>query len=156
MKEYFSKLYQYNAWANSRVLGALQQQKVDHERILTLMSHILSAQFIWLHRIQGLPVDQFPLWKKYELPELVRMGEEVGANWLKFIDANTTFNRQLTYRNYTGDPYVNNVEHIMMHLVNHCTYHRGQIALLLRQQGYEPVNTDFITYDRVVTGQLNV
>jgi uncharacterized damage-inducible protein DinB len=42
----------------------------------------------------------------------------------------------------------------MIHLVNHSTYHRAQIATLLRQGGLEPVNTDFITYDRVVTGQL--
>jgi len=45
------------------------------------------------------------------------------------------------------------VESIMMHLVNHCSYHRAQVALLLRQKGFEPLNTDFITYDRVVRGQ---
>ena len=42
----------------------------------------------------------------------------------------------------------------MIHLVNHSSYHRAQIALLLRQKGYEPINTDFITYDRVLRGQL--
>jgi uncharacterized damage-inducible protein DinB len=43
----------------------------------------------------------------------------------------------------------------MIHLVNHASYHRAQIALLMRQQGHEPINTDFITYDRVITGQWN-
>ena len=43
---------------------------------------------------------------------------------------------------------------IMIHLVNHSSYHRAQIAMLLRQNGFEPVNTDFITYDRVITGQM--
>jgi uncharacterized damage-inducible protein DinB len=42
----------------------------------------------------------------------------------------------------------------MIHLVNHSSYHRAQIAMLLRQKGFEPINTDFITYDRVITGQL--
>jgi uncharacterized damage-inducible protein DinB len=42
----------------------------------------------------------------------------------------------------------------MAHLVNHGTYHRGQVAVLLREKGYDPVNTDFITYDRVLRGQL--
>jgi uncharacterized damage-inducible protein DinB len=154
MKSYFLKLYQYNAWANKRVLGALEKQQVADEKILTLMSHVLSAQRIWLSRIKGLPVDQYPLWKQYDVPTLIKMGHDVGEEWLAFVQSNDDFNRPLVYHNYVGNPYTNNVEHIMMHLVNHCTYHRGQIALLMRQKGFEPINTDFITYDRVVTGQL--
>lgn len=154
MKEYFLKLYRYNAWANARVLGALTQQKVQHEKILTLMSHILSAQFLWLHRIKGLAPPKYELWKKYELVELVSMGNEVGKLWLCYLEENVNFDRELVYKNYMGLPFTNNVEHIMMHLVNHSTYHRGQIALLMRENKFEPVNTDFITYDRVITGQL--
>lgn len=154
MKAYFLKLYQYNAWANKRVLGSLEQQKVSDDKILTLMSHVVSAQFIWLGRIQNQSIEQYPLWKQYTLAELMTMAEEVGTKWLKFVEETDNFNRELTYRNYVGNPYVNNVEHIMMHLVNHSTYHRGQVALLMRQKGYEPINTDFITYDRVITGQL--
>ena len=82
------------------------------------------------------------------------MAEEISTLWLDFVTGQESFNRSLTYNNYVGDPYVNNVENIMIHLVNHSTYHRAQIALLLRQKGFEPVNTDFITYDRVITGQL--
>ena len=41
----------------------------------------------------------------------------------------------------------------MIHLVNHSTYHRAQIALVFRQIGLEAVNTDFITYDRVIRGE---
>ncbi|MFM8742635.1 MAG: DinB family protein [Cytophagales bacterium] len=41
----------------------------------------------------------------------------------------------------------------MIHLVNHGSYHRGQVAMLLRERGYEPFNTDLITYDRVLLGQ---
>jgi uncharacterized damage-inducible protein DinB len=81
------------------------------------------------------------------------MGQEVAALWLAFVEETENFDRELTYHNYTGDPYVNNVEMIMIHLVNHSSYHRAQIALLLRQKGFEPINTDFITYDRVITGQ---
>ena len=154
MKEYFLKLYQYNAWANRRVIGCLERQAVNDEKILSLFSHLLSAQFIWLNRIKGLPTTPFPLWKVYELHELKSMVDDSAKNWLTFIRETGSFDRILKYNNYTGDYYENNVEHIMMHLVNHGTYHRGQIALLLRQKGFEPVNTDFITYDRVQLGQL--
>jgi uncharacterized damage-inducible protein DinB len=153
MKHYFLKLYQYNAWANNRVLTALIRQQVQNEKILSIMGHIVAAQYLWLHRIKGLPPAEVKLWGEYDLQQLVKMAADSGRLWLEFIEATDDFNRELTYHNYTGDPYINNVEMIMIHLVNHSTYHRGQIALLLRQEKFEPINTDFITYDRVITGQ---
>ena len=154
MKEYFLKLYQYNAWANKKVVECMKRQQVSEDQPLLLMSHLLSALFIWLNRIKGLPTSPFPLWEQYKLSELETMAQDSSRNWLEFIEHNDNFNRELTYTNYVGDPYINNVEQIMIHLVNHSTYHRAQVALLLRQHGYEPVNTDFITYDRVIRGQL--
>jgi uncharacterized damage-inducible protein DinB len=153
MKHYFLKLYQYNVWATNRVLSALTRQQVKNEKILSIMGHIVAAQYLWLHRIKGLPPADVKLWGEYSLPQLVKMAEDSGRLWLEFIEGTENFNRELTYRNYTGDPYINNVEMIMIHLVNHSTYHRGQIALLLRQEKLEPINTDFITYDRVITDQ---
>jgi uncharacterized damage-inducible protein DinB len=153
MKHYFLKLYQYNAWANNRVLTALTRQQVQNDKILSIIGHIVAAQFLWLHRIKGLPPAEVKLWGEYDLLQLVKMAEDSGRLWLEFIEGTDDFNRELTYLNYTGDPYINNVEMIMIHLVNHSTYHRGQIALLLRQEKFEPINTDFITYDRIITGQ---
>lgn len=118
------------------------------------MGHIVAAQFLWLHRIKGLPAPDVKLWDTYQLGPLTEMAEKAGQLWLEFVESTDDFNREMTYRNYTGDPYTNNVEMVMIHLVNHSSYHRAQIALLLRQKGLEPVNTDFITYDRVITGQL--
>ena len=82
------------------------------------------------------------------------MVEEADERWSAFIQSNENFDRVLKYKNYVGDYFENNVQQIMIHLVNHGTYHRGQVAMLLRQKGYEPINTDFITYDRVMTKQL--
>jgi uncharacterized damage-inducible protein DinB len=154
MKSYFIKLYQYNAWANKKVLACLKAQQVDDDKMLTLMSHTLSALCIWLARIEDRSTEPFPLWKKYTIEELEKMAANIGESWLKFIDANESFDRELVYNNYVGLPYKNKVESIMIHLVNHSTYHRAQIAILLRQKNFEPINTDFITYDRVITGQL--
>ncbi len=153
MKKYFLKLYQYNQWANKRVIGVLNKQQVDNEKILTLMGHIVAAQFLWFHRINGMPPAKVKLWGEYKLDQLNEMVEKANQMWLEFIEREESFDRELTYKNYTGDPYVNNVESIMIHLVNHCSYHRAQIAMLLRQSGLEPINTDFITYDRVLRGQ---
>jgi uncharacterized damage-inducible protein DinB len=153
MKSYFLKMYQYNYWSNKRVLNKIKEQNVNDEKILTIMGHIVAAQFLWLHRIKGLPPAQVKLWGEYTLDQLFDMAENIGKQWLEFVESTDDFNRELSYNNYTGDPYINNVETIMIHLVNHSSYHRAQIAMLLRQKGFEPINTDFITYDRVIRGQ---
>lgn len=153
MKSYFLKLYQYNVWATKRVINCLEKQQVNDEKILSIMGHIVAAQFLWLHRIKGLPPAQVKLWGEYTLPKLITMAEEAGKLWLEFVESTEDFNRDLEYINYVGEPYISNVEMIMIHLVNHSSYHRAQIALLLRQKGFEPINTDFITYDRVLRGQ---
>ncbi|HYC84307.1 MAG TPA: DinB family protein [Chryseosolibacter sp.] len=154
MKKYFLKLYQYNAWATKRVIGTLVRQQVSDQKILSLLGHVVAAQFLWLHRIKGLPPADVKLWGEYTLDQLIPMSENIARQWLEFVESTDDFNRELTYKNYVGDPYTNNVEMIMIHLVNHSSYHRAQIAMLLRQKGFEPINTDFITYDRVITGQL--
>jgi uncharacterized damage-inducible protein DinB len=153
MKEYFLKLYEYNAWANKRVLDCLTRQSVSDEKIMSLMGHVVAAQYLWLHRIQGLPAPKVKLWGEYTLSQLVTMAEEIGGRWLEFVKTTDNFNRDLEYNNYVGDPYITNVEMIMIHLVNHSSYHRAQIAMQLRQKGFEPINTDFITYDRILRGQ---
>jgi uncharacterized damage-inducible protein DinB len=154
MKKYFLKLYQYNAWATKRVVGTLVRQKVNDAKILSLLGHVVAAQFLWLHRIKGLPAPDVKLWGEYTLEQLIAMSEKASAQWLEFVESTDNFDREMTYRNYVNEPYTNNVENVMIHLVNHSSYHRAQIAMLLRQKGFEPINTDFITYDRVITGQL--
>lgn len=153
MKKYFLKLYTYNDWATTRVLNAIQKQCVNDAKILQLMGHVLAAQYLWLHRIKGLPAPDVKLWDDYSLERLLEMAADIGKQWLDFVSGTDNFDRELTYRNYTNDPYTNNVENIMIHLVNHSSYHRAQVAMLMRQKGFEPINTDFITYDRVITGQ---
>ena len=153
MKRYFLKLYHFNAWANDRVIKCLVQQQIKDEKILSVFGHVLAAQFLWLHRIKNLAPPNVKLWGDYSLETLSRMTTDANQQWTEFVENTDSFDRELTYTNYTGDPYTNNVEAIMMHLVNHCSYHRGQVAMLLRQKGYEPINTDLITYDRVVRGQ---
>ena len=154
MKKYFLKLYQFNAWANQRVVKTLTHQKVNHEKITSLMGHIAAAEMLWLHRVKGLPKPDVKLWSNYSLEELSDMLQRADADWLAYIQHTENFDRELKYTNYTGDPFMNNVESIIIHTANHATYHRAQVAILLRQNGFEPVNTDFITYDRILLGQL--
>lgn len=154
MKPYLLKLYQYNAWANRRVIGCLERQAVSNEKILSIFAHSVAANFIWYNRFMGLSKSEYKLWDgNYTVSDMKKMVEEAARLWLDFIEANDSFDRVLKYTNYVGDYYENNIQDIMIHLVNHGSYHRGQVAVLLRERGYEPINTDLITYDRVLLGQ---
>ncbi len=77
MKKYFLKLYEYNAWANSRVLHCLQGQEVADEKILSLMGHIVAAQFLWFYRIKTLPPPEMKLWGQYSLSQLTKMAGDI-------------------------------------------------------------------------------
>jgi uncharacterized damage-inducible protein DinB len=154
MKEYFIKIYSYNLWANRKIMACLERQQVTDEKILSIFGHLVSAQFIWLNRFKDLPKSEYLLWGKFDLPELRAMIEKASERWNEFIDNENSFDRILKYQNYVGDYYENAISDIMIHLVNHGSYHRGQVALLLRQKGFEPVNTDMITWHRVISGQL--
>jgi uncharacterized damage-inducible protein DinB len=153
-KSYFLKLYQYNAWANRKVVSCLVNQNVTDQKILSIFNHLVSAQFIWYNRFSGLPKSEYLLWGNYSLEQLRAMIEKANTLWIEFIETADNFERELKYTNYVNDYYENSIGDIMAHLVNHGTYHRGQVAVLLREKGYDPVNTDFITYDRVLRGQL--
>jgi uncharacterized damage-inducible protein DinB len=154
MKEHFGKIYSYNIWANRKIIACLERQQVSDEKILDIFGHLVSAQFIWLNRFKDLPKSSYLLWGKYDLTELHAMVEEAAEGWNEFIQDEDSFDRVLKYTNYVGDYYENSISDIMTHLVNHGSYHRGQVALLLREKGFEPVNTDMITWHRVISGQL--
>lgn len=62
------------------------------------------------------------------------MVEDADAQWMDYINNADDFNHQLKYHNYVGDYFESNVEQIMIHLVNHGSYHRGKVAMLLRQK----------------------
>jgi uncharacterized damage-inducible protein DinB len=156
MTAHLQKLYDYNAWANARVLTALKEQRCADGKVLMLFGHVLAAQLLWLHRVQGWPPPDVALWKPYTTEELTELHAQGAEGWKKFLmhASEETLQHVLHYTNYTGQPFENRVLDILVHTVNHASYHRGQIALRMREQGYEPVNTDYITYDRIISGQL--
>lgn len=148
MKEYFLKFFSYTDWANKKVMDCLNQQQIHDEKILTLAGHILAAQSVWLSRMTRSSVAPYKLWYKYSLTELNNMTDEIGDGYKRYLTGLSGINEIITYKNMAGVDYQNAIDDILIHVANHGTYHRGQIALLLREKGYEPASTDYIIYDR--------
>jgi uncharacterized damage-inducible protein DinB len=152
------QLYDYNRWADRRILAIAST--LTHEDFIRPMSnsfssvrdtlaHILGAEWIWLERWQGhspkalLDAATFP-----KVQSLESRWETVEHDQTQFIEALTPqrLDKELAYVNQKGQRYSYPLWQQMVHVVNHSSYHRGQITTLLRQLGAEAVSTDFLMY----------
>ncbi|GJM28430.1 MAG: protein DinB [Cyclobacteriaceae bacterium] len=148
MKAYFYKLFKYNQWANNglcRHLMALANEPIEVKK---RMSHIVAAEEIWYGRIvpldfQHLAVFDIQPWDILE-PRLTASAQR----WLDLVENTGDFEKVINYQNLSGRAFTSTMSDIMIHITNHGTYHRGQIATLLRQNGLEPLPTDYIIYSR--------
>jgi len=150
MNDYFSKLFHYNHWANELLLQKLYECETQDAEIIKLMSHVINAQFIWFSRVSGNKALERKVWDLYNLHELPSASKESSRLWIIFISdlEEEKFNADIFYTNSQGNQFSTISSDIFIHVINHGTYHRGQIAKLLRQKNIDPPNTDYITYVR--------
>ncbi|UOQ98122.1 damage-inducible protein DinB [Hymenobacter sp. 5317J-9] len=147
------KLGAFNVWANDTVLNRLDEIAASGQEIpavvLRLFSHVLNAQAIWISRINGVP-SPVKVWQEHDLPTLHRLHEQASdpLHQLMVNADETELQRLISYTNSLGDSYDSLVHDILTHAVVHASYHRAQVATRLRDHGFEPVNSDFITYCR--------
>lgn len=157
-------LYEYNRWANDRILDAASELTADqfvknlpnsHLSVRDTLAHILSAEWIWLMRWQDTspktmlnPAD-FPT-----VHSLRAKWAEVEREQMDFISKVTDefLGRVIAYTNTKGEERKYLLQHMMQHVVNHSSYHRGQVVTMLRQLGVEAVDTDFIIFISMKTG----
>jgi len=147
-------LFDYNAWANERALGAagaLSQEQFLRDlgnsfpSLRDTLAHILGAEWIWLRRWQGdspssgLAAADFPTVASLE-DRFAALDRERRA----FLDtlSEEGLARPFSYRDLAGNAHSLRLVESLQHLVNHGTYHRGQITTMLRQLGAKPVSTD--------------
>jgi uncharacterized damage-inducible protein DinB len=126
---------------------SLKKKNIKSEELL---SHIISAQKIWLNRILGKDIVIDP-WQMLTQKELVPQSTPVTADWINLLEGlhENDFEKRIEYTNMKGEKFTNTIKDIVVHVINHSTYHRAQIAQLIRQSGGEPAKTDYIVYQRL-------
>lgn len=153
-------LYAYDRWADHRVLEAaeaLGAEELDREIVSSFSSvratlaHILGSEWIWLSRWRGHSPTGLPeSWDLSGLPAIRGRWSEVEEEQRAFLAelADDDLRRPLSYRTTDGTAYEHPLGVLMRHVVNHSSYHRGQITTMLRQLDAEPVSTDLIRFHR--------
>jgi uncharacterized damage-inducible protein DinB len=154
-----TELYDYNRWGNNRFLDATAEL-TDEEftrdlrssfpSIQKTLEHILQAEWIWLERWRGVSPDAVPGWDTSTHPAL-------RARWRVIEDDQKAYLGTLTdellrsvieYRNLASQSFSQPLWQLLRHVVNHSTYHRGQVATMLRQLGKPVPVSDLVAFYR--------
>ncbi len=143
MSRVIQDLYQYNYWANHRYLAAAEalnegQLKADQGHswgsVHGILLHMLGAEWIWLKRWKG--ESPTALLRSEDFPTLSAIREywqEQEAEMRLFVSAQDpdSLQREVAYANTRGEKFHLPLWQMMLHVVNHSTHHRGELAAML-------------------------
>jgi uncharacterized damage-inducible protein DinB len=156
-----TELIQYNYWARDRVLDAVRPLSAEQyaqplgssfPSIRDTLVHVYAAEFVWNMRWTGISptslitADQYP-----GLDGLVAAWAELDyqvRTFVAHVDADG-LNREIDYALMNGTPMRSSLRQMVQHVVNHGSYHRGQVTTMLRQLGAAPPKAcDLIAFFR--------
>ena len=153
-------LYDFNAWANNRTLeacGALSPEQFTRDlgssfkSVRDTLAHIYGAEWVWLERWHGRIPSGLPSAADFpDLETVRRRFAEMDRNLVDYAASLTSddLQRVISYKSMAGSPSAQPLWQMLQHLANHGTYHRGQIAAMLRQLGAKASSTDLIGFYR--------
>jgi uncharacterized damage-inducible protein DinB len=152
------ELFEYNDWANARLLGAcssLSQEQWSQDlggsypTLLSVVAHVVGGEWIWLQRWTGESPRSVPDWFTDPTPSgLDDALEQVQQERRRFLGTLTDadLDREVPYTLLDGSKGALALSSLLRHLVNHSTYHRGQIASMLRRLNVAPPATDLLIF----------
>ena len=158
MKKNIDLIWNCNYWANRRILARAEVLSAEqlHEKaptmwnsIMETMTHVLGAEQIWRHRIQG--VAHTPLFAPDQAISLEmlnqRWAEEEALMRAYLAGLNDgDLERVVDYQNMAGESFRRTLWHILTHVVNHGTQHRSEVALYLTNFNASPGDMDITRY----------
>lgn len=147
MNAFLKDKFEYNHNSNVLIIERLKNNPdVYIDKTSILASHILNAHHIWNHRAYRVR-PALIVWQLIDLENLEKINNENLKHSLELLENNST-ETIIPYKNSKGEKYENSLAEIFFHIINHSTYHRGQIMNLLKTKNVKPVITDYIFYKR--------
>ncbi len=149
MIDQIQRLLEHLEWADDRVLQRLRQIGELSKDILQRYGHILGAEHVWLARLEGRS-PSVAVWPDMALEEYASVAGANHTAYRSFVAAldESTLGRTVAYKNSAGLDFTSRVDDVLIHVALHGSYHRGQIAALLREAGEVPEPTDYIAFVR--------
>jgi uncharacterized damage-inducible protein DinB len=150
--------YAYNDWANARLLGAavtLRDGAAHRDlggsfgTVFATLVHMLGAEWVWIERFHGRSPRELLAQAEWRtVHDLAAPWAAVAARQRALLDglAEDALAAPLTYTNFAGVSATYALGDVLRHAVNHSTYHRGQVAAMLRMLGSPAPSTDFVRF----------
>jgi uncharacterized damage-inducible protein DinB len=151
-------LIAFNRWATERVLdatGGLAAEQLQRElggsfpTLLGTLSHLAGAEQVWLGRWKGEPKAGPPAgWPPMDHAAVAAAWRAAGEGMAAFVGALTAedVTRPLPFVTRAGDACTLPLGEVIQHVVNHATYHRGQVTNMLRLLDVPAPATDYMVY----------
>ena len=143
--DHFTRLFAYDAWANQEVLSGLRTAAQPPARSLKFIAHILASERLWLERLEQ-KEQTLPVWPEFTVNECGNLAADQSQLWKHYLQASSEADlaKSVGYRNSKGETWRSRKDDVLMHVVTHSAYHRGQIGADMRSAGLTPAYTDFI------------
>jgi len=147
MISFFQELFTYNRHCNQQLADVfIKHPNTTSEKAISLFSHILNAHHIWNNRIDP-QQPPFGVWEVHDTKDFKQMDQSNYGRSLRILDT-FDLNATIFYTNSKGQSFQNSIKDVLFHIINHSTYHRGQIATDFKNTGLQPLVTDYIFYKR--------
>lgn len=152
------RLFDYHHWAADRLFDAMEA--ISAEQLdrpwggsfgtgRALLRHVVGAERVWVERWNGFSLKAIPdLPKNYSGRDFRAEWEKVKRDQRRFLDelSRDQLFTDLSYVNLKGEKWTYPFADILQHVVNHGTYHRGQLVHLLRDLGLPAPSTDYLLF----------
>lgn len=145
-KTHFNFLLSYDLWANNVVISTLKDNNLTSGKPIELLSHILNGELLMMARIKK--TDKIELWEKRSIDENNELLKTINGKWQEFINTSEEkdFNKRIEYINIFNENISPKIWEMFTHMINHGTYHRGQIASSIRSMNITPPVTDLMKF----------
>jgi uncharacterized damage-inducible protein DinB len=172
MVSHYQRMQEYEAWAGGEVIaslrgveallgdavgpggGATMQTQAVFKRARGIFAHLQMARHEWLSRLGGVARRPWIMFPDWSVDECDADRSRLDALWWAYLQRPEAEDLAgvVTYQSTEGRGFANPRGDILAHVYNHSSYHRGQIAMLVRQCGGTPASSDFIVFSRNPTG----
>src|SRR5687768_12642257 len=156
-RDHILELFAYHHWATDSLMTALAGASADQldepwggsfKTGRGLLRHVVGAEWIWCERWNGRSPRARDFDATWNAADFRREWEAVKAEQQSFLEglSRNQLLGDLTYLNLKGEKWTHQMSDILFHVVNHGTYHRGQLAQFLRDRELPPASTDYLIF----------
>jgi len=143
-------LIEFESWSSLKALASLNPVLSLSRRPLEILAHAINSQIIWLDRIEGRVVEEERWWPEPGYEQCRELAGELARRWSSFFEGLTAERLQakISCRGSDGETFEVTLRDILLQLITHSSYHRGQAAMIVRDLGGIPSVTSYMAFSR--------